>query len=350
MNTVAPVLTVRGLRVSFPTADGPVTAVDGIDFDVRPGEVLAIVGESGSGKTVSMMSLLQLLPPSVRYDVTGSAVFDGVELVAADRMTLREVRGRRISVVFQGALGAFNPVRKIGPQIAEMARFGAGYGKSESVQRAIELLGLVGMSDPDRRYRQYPHELSGGMRQRALIAVALAAEPDVLIADEPTTALDVTVQAQIVELLSSLVAKLRMSTILISHDLGVVAGIADRVAVMYAGKIVEVGTAEEVLLSPRHPYTRGLLDAIAGIDGEGRAFRALPGAMPAPGTRGEGCAFAPRCAFVHDKCLVTAPPLKAPPPGVPALGSGVPGHDDGVTDPGRVEVACWLYDPDGATS
>ncbi|MES2093764.1 MAG: ABC transporter ATP-binding protein [Actinomycetota bacterium] len=342
MTADAPVLTVRGLGVSFPGADGTVRAVDGIDFEVHPGEVLAIVGESGSGKTVSMMSLLQLLPPGVRYDTTGSAVFDGVELVGADRMTLREIRGRRISVVFQGALGAFNPVRKIGPQIAEMARFGAGYGKQESVRRAIELLGLVGLSDPDRRYRQYPHELSGGMRQRALIAVALAAEPDVLIADEPTTALDVTVQAQIVELLASLVARLGMATIIISHDLGVVAGIADRVAVMYAGKIVEFGTAEEVLLSPRHPYTRGLLDAIAGIDDDGRAFRALPGSMPAPGERGAGCSFAPRCSFVRDKCLVEVPPLQAPPIGFGPLGAS--GTASAASAPGSAEVACWIYD------
>lgn len=261
----APVLDVKDLRVTFHSPTGPVVAVAGIDFAVNPGEVLAIVGESGSGKTVSTMSILQLLPPTVRYAVSGSACFDDVELVGSGAAKLNTIRGKRVAVVFQDALGAFNPVRKIGPQIAEMARRGAGLDKHASKTRAIELLSLVGMSDPERRYGQYPHQLSGGMRQRALIAVALASDPELLIADEPTTALDVTVQAQIIELLASLVHKLGMSTIIISHDLGVVAGIADRVAVMYKGAIVETGTVDDVLLSPQHPYTQSLLAAISGV-------------------------------------------------------------------------------------
>ncbi|KJQ52757.1 ABC transporter ATP-binding protein [Microbacterium sp. SA39] len=265
------ILDVRDLRVSFTTAAGEVEAVHGIDFSVRRGEVLAIVGESGSGKTVSMMSILQLLPPGTRYSVTGSAQFDGLELIGVDVAALNQIRGRKVAVVFQDALGAFNPVRRVGPQIAEMAHRGGNVERRDAKQRAIELLQLVGMSEPERRYSQFPHELSGGMRQRALIAVALAAEPDLLIADEPTTALDVTVQAQIIELLAGLVSRLQMSTIVISHDLGVVAGIADRVAVMYRGEIVETGDVEDVLLRPQHQYTRRLLSALEGeVDESGR--------------------------------------------------------------------------------
>ena len=260
----AAALEVRGLRVAFPGPDGETEVVHGIDFDVAPGEVLAVVGESGSGKTVSMMSILQLLPPGVRSRVSGRALFDGQDLIGMDTATLNGIRGRRVAVVFQDAQGAFNPVRRVGPQIAEMARRGAGVPREKARGRAIELLRLVGLSEPERRYGQYPHELSGGMRQRALIAVALAGEPELLIADEPTTALDVTVQAQIIALLADLVNRLRMSTIIISHDLGVVAGVADRVAVMYRGDIVESGPVAEVLLHPRHDYTKSLLAALEG--------------------------------------------------------------------------------------
>lgn len=303
-----PLLRVRDLDVRFDAEHGEVHAVRGVDLDIDRGQTLAVVGESGSGKTVSTFAPLRLLSPNARYAVQGSARFEGTELVGASEEDLVQIRGRRIGVVFQDAMGAFNPVRRVGPQIAEMARHGGVGSKAAARRRATDLLGYVGLSDVERRFEQYPHELSGGMRQRALIAVALAGEPQLLLADEPTTALDVTVQAQIIDLLRRLAAERDMATVIITHDMGVVAGLADRVAVMYAGQVVERGTAEQVLGAPAHPYTQALVDAARAV-GVGERRVVLRDALTGASRELDGCPFAPRCPLVHDRCRREDPPL-----------------------------------------
>jgi peptide/nickel transport system ATP-binding protein len=308
-----PVLTVRDLRVVLHAETGTVVPVRGISYELGAGETLAIVGESGSGKTISVLSLLRLLPEGLRYDVRGFAELAGVELVGADAETLRRARGHKAAVVFQDPLLAFNPVRRLGDQIADNARRHHGLGRAAARARAIELLGYVGIPDPAARARQYPHEFSGGMLQRALIAMALAAGPTVLIADEPMTALDATVQAQIVQLLARIRDDLGMALVLITHDMSVVAALADRVAVMYAGAIVELGTVEQVLRAPQHPYTRGLLGSVSRLDRppDGATLNALPGAPPSMTDVPPGCAFAPRCPLVHEPCRAAPPALTA---------------------------------------
>ena len=296
------ILKVDDLKVSFATEDGVVQAVGGVSFELNAGEVLAIVGESGSGKSVTAQTITGLTrAPNAR--ITGSVTYRDRELTGLDDDELCNVRGEQIAMVFQDPMCSLNPVYRVGDQITEMIRAHRDVSKREAADRAIELLRSVGIPNPDRRVRHYPHEFSGGMRQRVMIAMALALEPDVLIADEPTTALDVTVQAQILRLLDQLNRDRDLAVILITHDLGVVAEIADRVVVMYAGQIVENATLDETFYAPQHPYTWGLLGSLMRLD-QSRTTRLtqIPGQPPSLLAPPPGCRFAPRCPHVFDKC------------------------------------------------
>lgn len=311
-----PLLSVRDLHVAFRSRAGSAVAVSELSFDLLPGEVLGIVGESGSGKSVSMLSVLGLVA-SANLHVTGSAVFDGTELLGAPPRVLQQIRGRRIALVPQDPMTALTPVYTVGWHIAEQLRAHRDLSKKAARARAVELLGEVGIPNPERRVDNYPHEFSGGMRQRAVIAMALSCEPDLIVADEPTTALDVTSQAQILDLLRRLRATHGTAVVLITHDMGVISEMADRVLVMYAGRAVEVGPRRWVLTAPRHPYTWGLLESVpravttSGLGAVERASRRLPtipGAPITPGEAGTGCVFASRCRHRMDVCD-TQPPL-----------------------------------------
>jgi peptide/nickel transport system ATP-binding protein len=309
-----PLLQVRNLEVTFVTARGELRAIRGVDIDVESGEVLGLVGESGCGKSVTMLAVMGLLPPSVR--VAGSIRFRGMELVGRPQKDMAALRGARIGMIFQDPMTALNPVLAIGAQIAEAIRIhDRRISGRDAAGRAVALLRQVAIPYAERRALQYPHELSGGMRQRAMIAMAMANEPELLIADEPTTALDVTVQAQIIELLQRLRETHRMGLALISHDLGIVAGAADRVAIMYAGRIVERGGVDDVFYRPRHPYTQGLLASLPQLESgriHGRAARlaAIEGTPPSLSARPAGCAFHPRCRHAVERCRVEEPTLR----------------------------------------
>jgi oligopeptide/dipeptide ABC transporter ATP-binding protein len=318
-------LSVRDLRVGFATEGGRVQAVDGVSFDLAPGEVLAIVGESGSGKSVTAQTLIGLTR-SDNARIEGSVGFGGVDLLEAGESELQEIRGERIAMVFQDPMTSFNPVYRIGDQVVEAIRAHRHeIGKTEARERAIELLDSVGIPNAARRVDDYPHEFSGGMRQRAMIAMALSLEPDLLIADEPTTALDVTVQAQILALLERLNRERNLATILITHDLGVVAEVADRVLVMYAGRVVEQGTLDEIFYDPQHPYTWGLLGSLTRLD-RPRAERLhqIGGAPPSLLDLPTGCSFRPRCPHEFGRCVEL--------PGLDARSPEAPAHRD----------RCWL--------
>ncbi|WP_428956895.1 ABC transporter ATP-binding protein [Streptomyces sp. cg35] len=306
-----PVLSVRDLTVSFEGPDSTVHAVDGVSYDLRAGEVLAVVGESGCGKSVTSMAVMGLLPSTAR--VGGSITLDGEELVGASERTLRSLRGRRLSMIFQEPMTSLNPVLTIGRQITEVLVRHQKLSKKDARARAVELLDLVGIPAPDRRIDEYPHQLSGGMRQRVMIAIAVACDPAVLIADEPTTALDVTVQAGILDVLKSLRDRLGTAIVLITHDLGVVAETADRVLVMYAGRPVEQASVDELFAAPGHPYARGLLGAVlrpGSRTAEGRSrLNEIPGLVPDLRTQPDACSFAPRCAFAQDDCRAGRPLL-----------------------------------------
>ncbi len=308
-------LHVEDLTVGFRTDDGVVQAVRGVDLDVGTSEVVAVVGESGSGKSVTAMSFLKLLPPMA--EVAGQVLWQGEDLLGASERRIRAVRGGEISMIFQDPLSALNPVYKVGRQIEEMVQAHQHVSRKHARARAVEMLGLVGIPQPGRRVDQYPHEFSGGMRQRAMIAVALANEPKLVIADEPTTALDVTVQAQILELLLDLRDRLSTAIMLITHDLGVVAGLADRVAVMYAGRLVERGTSDEIFSETAHPYTAGLLNSLPRLDGD-RDTPLVPigGQPPSMLNPPPGCSFHPRCphAQAASGCLDEVPALLVRPP------------------------------------
>ena len=306
---MTPLLEVRDLTITFPVRDGVALAADGVSLAIDGGETLALVGESGCGKTVTALSLLRLLPESARVSPQSRIVFDGADLLTLDAEALRRVRGARMAMVFQEPMTSLNPVLSIGTQLAETVEAHEPVRRRAALDRAAEMLALVGLPDPRRVLRQYPHELSGGMRQRAMIAMALICGPRLLIADEPTTALDVTVQAQILELLASLRQRLGMSLLLITHNLGVAAGIADRVAVMYGGQIVETATCQALFAAPAHPYTAGLLQAAPRLDGPARPTPAIPGAVPPATAWPAGCRFHPRCARAWDKCGREEPPL-----------------------------------------
>jgi peptide/nickel transport system ATP-binding protein len=305
-----PLLEVSELKVSFATEDGTVQAVDGVSFSVAPGEVVAIVGESGSGKSVTAMTLMGLTRgPNARFE--GDAVFEGTELVRASDAQLRQIRGAGIAMVFQDPMSSLDPVYRVGSQIVEQIRaHDRQISKAQALDRAVELMERVGIPRAAERLRSYPHEFSGGMRQRVMIAMALSCSPHLLIADEPTTALDVTIQSQILDELRQLRDETNAGVILVTHDLGVVADIADRVIVMYAGRVVEQGTLDDIFYDPQHPYTWGLLGSITRIDAD-RSLRlpAIPGMPPSLLRPPEGCHFRPRCPHAFHKCT-QVPPLE----------------------------------------
>jgi oligopeptide/dipeptide ABC transporter ATP-binding protein len=304
------VLEITGLNVTFPTLEGPVSAVRGVDLSLGAGQVLGVVGESGSGKTVTMLAALGLLPASA--EVSGSVRYRGRELVGLAPGELRRLRGSAVAMIFQDPKTSLNPVHTIGHQIVEGIRVHhPEMSRKAAARRAVELLALVGIPHPDRRARDYPHQFSGGMCQRAMIAMAVANDPDVLVADEPTTALDVTIQAQILDLLRSIRMEKGVAIVLISHDLGVVAGLADDVAVMYAGRVVERGRVDDVYGQARHPYTRGLLASVPRLTDTDRGpLVSIAGGAPSLLDLPGGCAFHPRCAYERPNCRVDDPRLR----------------------------------------
>ena len=303
------VLEVSGLTVTFPSPDGPVRAVRGVDYRLRRGEVLGIVGESGSGKSVTSLAVMGLLPGTAQ--VTGSITFDGRDLLALDEGELNTVRGERIAMIFQDPMTSLNPVYSVGYQIAEAVLAHRDVTKAQARERAVELLRTVRIPNPEQRVDSYPHELSGGMRQRVVIAIGMANDPDVIIADEPTTALDVTVQAQVLEALGEAQRATGAAMILITHDLGVIAGQADRVMVMYAGRAVEVGTADDIFYTPRMPYTLGLLGSLPRLDRPSERLTPIPGSPPSVVNMPPGCPFHPRCPLATGICRETEPELLA---------------------------------------
>ncbi len=321
-----PLLEVRDLEVRYPGKTGPVRAVDGLSFDLRRGESYALVGESGCGKSAAALALMRLVEPG--RIAAGEIVFEGRDLLGLTEREMRRIRGARIGIVFQDAAAALDPVMRVGSQVAEALRIQKGLGREEAMREAVRLLGVVALADPERQARSYPHELSGGMKQRVMLAIALSCAPALLIADEPTTALDVTTQAQILALLRRLRGELELTVLLITHDMGVVAENADRVGVMYSGKIVEEGPVGRLFEEPAHPYTRGLLRSIPG-EGGGRARRlpTLPGTVPDPAHPPDGCRFHPRCPEVLAPCRAGYP-------------SEVRLEDDR-------RVACFLLYPEG---
>jgi oligopeptide transport system ATP-binding protein len=308
---VPKLLEVKDLTTQFRTREGPVQAVNGISFTVNEGEAVGIVGESGSGKSVTALSLLRLLPMPPAQIVDGAVLFQDQDLVDLNEAEMRSIRGGKISMIFQDPISSLNPVMRIQDQIMEPLQLHLGLSKAEARARARRLLEAVGIPDAERRMRGHPHQFSGGMRQRVMIAIAIATNPKLLIADEPTTALDVTIQAQILELLARLRRDLNTSLILITHDLGVVAGVTDRILVMYAGHIAERAPTEEIFDNPRHPYTLGLLGAVPRLDAErGSDLVTIPGSPPDLLHPPKGCPFQPRCPFKIDKCAAYPPDLK----------------------------------------
>ena len=327
----APLLEVEGLEVEFGTRQGVARVLDGIALSLEAGQTLGIVGESGCGKSMTALSIMRLVPVPPGRIGAGSVRLKGEDLLQVSEKRMREVRGKDISMIFQEPMTSLNPVYSIGDQIAETVRLHEGLGRRDSLDRAVEMLKAVHIPAAERRVREFPHQMSGGMRQRVMIAMALACRPSVLIADEPTTALDVTVQAQVFDLLKELQEKTGTAIILISHDMGVIAEMADRVMVMYAGRIFEEASTDEILESPKHPYTQGLIACVPHMEEEPPPERAalteIPGVVPALTELGSGCSYAPRCAHAADRCRRAAPqPLEV-------------GEEH--------RVACWLYDEAG---
>ena len=322
---MAPLLSVQDLQVHFHTHAGTVHALRGVDFELEPGEIVGIVGESGCGKTVTASTVMGIIPSPPGEIVAGRALFDGKDLLSLPEKEARKLRGNDISMIFQDPMTSLNPVLTIGTQLSEPFVEHQSLSTELASERAAELLRLVGISEPTARLRQYPHQLSGGMRQRIMIAMALACNPRLLFADEPTTALDVTVQAQILELLKKLNGELATTIVLITHDLGVVAGMCSKVFVMYAGQIVEAAAVQQLYASPLHPYTAGLLQSVPKPDGIGKKLSTIDGQPPDLIAPPSGCAFLPRCPFAMQACL-QAPPLMS-------LASGR-------------QARCWLNHPD----
>jgi peptide/nickel transport system ATP-binding protein len=304
-----PILSVRDLRTYFHTDAGVARSVDGVSFDVMPGETLGVVGESGCGKSVTALSVLRLVRPPGRIEAGSRIEFQGRDLLALGDRDLRAIRGDRVSMIFQEPMTALNPVFTVGDQIAEVVRVHGQGSRREAWDRAVAMLDQVGIPDPARRAKEYPHQLSGGMRQRVMIAMALILNPAVVLADEPTTALDVTIQAQILELLADLQERLGTAIVMITHDLGVVAEIARRVVVMYAGEVVEQATVDTLFEAPHHPYTEGLLAAMPQLGGGVDRLAVIPGTVPAPTAWPTGCRFRDRCPYAWDRCAVEHPPL-----------------------------------------
>jgi oligopeptide/dipeptide ABC transporter ATP-binding protein len=308
-----PILSIRDLTVEFKTEDGVVRAVTGVDYDLHPGETLGVVGESGSGKSVSVLSVMGLIPSPPGRVVSGEAIFKGRDLLKLSKKQLQDIRGGDLAMIFQDPMTSFNPVLKVGKQIAEAIQaHNPGVKRDEAQRRSVELLRMVGVPNPEQRCNQYPHEFSGGMRQRAMIAMAIANSPSVLIADEPTTALDVTIQAQIIEVLRTAQRETHAATILITHDLGLVAELCDRVVVMYAGRVVEIGDASAIFSAPRHPYTIGLMESLPSLTEEEEWLQPIPGQPPSLINVPPGCAFHPRCFLFQgrNRCRTEVPELK----------------------------------------
>ena len=320
-----PVLQVKGLKTYYYTEEGVVPAVDGLDFEVEPGETFAIVGESGCGKSVTSLSILRLIPSPPGKIIDGEIIYHGQDLVKKSEREMRSIRGNDISMIFQEPMTSLNPVFTVGQQIGESFRFHQQMGKAEMLKKSIEMLRLVGIPEPEHVINDYPNQLSGGMRQRVMIAMALACKPRLLLADEPTTALDVTIQGQILALLGDLSRERGMGLLLITHDLGVVAEMADEVGVMYAGRIVERAPVRALFAEPRHPYTWGLIRSAPTLDTPPSAkLDAIPGTVPSPGDLPQGCPFRPRCPEAHERCFKTPPVIESA------------GAD------GAREVCCWL--------
>ncbi|MDE2997790.1 MAG: ABC transporter ATP-binding protein [Gemmatimonadota bacterium] len=317
-----PLLTVRDLKTFFHTDGGVARAVDGVSFTLKKGETLGLVGESGCGKSVTSLSVMRLIPEPPGEIVSGEIRFNGRNLLSLDEAALQGVRGNDIAMIFQEPMTSLNPVFTCGDQIDEAVMLHQGLGRDAARSITVDMLNLVGIPDPEQRANEYPHQLSGGMRQRVMIAMALCCNPELLIADEPTTALDVTIQAQILELLDRLQRDLGMAVLMITHDLGVIAEVADRVAVMYAGKIVETGTVDEIFANPQHPYTKGLLESIPTLNEEKSRLSVIPGTVPDATRFPDGCRFAPRCSLAEDVCEAEEPRLEP-------------------TSGGRL-VACWM--------
>ncbi len=316
-----PLLSVRALRVEFTTRRGPLTALDGVSFDIAPGEVLGVVGELGAGKSLTGLAIIGLLDPPGRI-AGGEIRLEGERIDNLPPARMRDIRGGRIGVIFQDPLTSLNPLMRVGDQLAETIQAHKAIGRRQARERAVAWLGEVGIPSPEKRIDGYPHEFSGGMRQRVVIALALCAEPKLVIADEPTTALDVSVQAQIISLLRNLTRRHGAAVMLITHDMGVIAETADRVAVMYAGRIAEIGAVRELVSNPLHPYAQGLMAAIPTLAARADRLAQIPGAMPRLSAIPRGCAFAPRCPQVFQRCA-ERPPLIAV---------------------GGRHAACWLYD------
>jgi peptide/nickel transport system ATP-binding protein len=323
-----PLLSVRNLRVEFPTRRGILTAVDGVSFDIAPGEVLGVVGESGAGKSLTGAAIIGLLDPPGRI-AGGEVLLNGDRIDNLPLEALRRIRGKRIGMVFQDPLTSLNPLFQIGEQLIETIQLHTGMNGANARARAIELLVDVGIPAAERRIDAYPHQFSGGMRQRVVLALALAANPELIIADEPTTALDVSVQAQIIALMKRLCREHRVAIMLITHDMGVIAETADRVAVMYAGRIAEIGPVRHVIKQAHHPYTRGLMGSIPTLTGDADRLTQIPGSMPRLTAIPQGCAFNPRCPHVFDRCRSERPELLAAE---------------------RSQAACWLYAADARAS
>ncbi|MEK4538886.1 ABC transporter ATP-binding protein [Peribacillus sp. FSL K6-1552] len=318
-----PIIEVNGLRTSFRTDDGEIPVVNSIDFHINPGEVLGIVGESGCGKSVTSLSIMGLVP-SPAGKVEGEILFKGVNIANASEAKMRKIRGNEIAMIFQEPMTSLNPVFTIGEQLVETLRIHRKWNKKHARQRAVEMLKLVGLGRAEELINEYPHQLSGGMRQRVMIAMAMICEPKLLIADEPTTALDVTIQAQILELMKNLNKETDTAIMMITHDLGVVAQMCERVIVMYAGKVIEEGQVQTIFRNPKHPYTVGLLQSIPDMRLKKERLYSIPGNVPRPGTSNLGCQFAPRCSHAMEKCLSETPSLLE--------------FDNGQ------QVRCWMYE------
>ena len=322
LNPDGTLLNVVDLKTYFRTMDGVVKAVDGVDFALKPGQTLGIVGESGCGKSVTSLSVMRLVDPP-GWIAGGQMRFRGTDLARLSEKEMRRIRGDEISMIFQEPMTSLNPVFTVGNQVMEAIIEHRKVSKREALAQTVELFRMVGIPSPERRVKDYPHNMSGGMRQRVMIAMALALQPDLLIADEPTTALDVTIQAQILELIKDLRVRVNTAVMLITHDIGVVAEMADNVVVMYTGKVVEHGTVMQVLKTPKHPYTVGLLNSIPSLGQKGTRLNVIPGTVPSPLNLPRGCPFAPRCPHVMAICREEHPPLKT--------------LDDGSA------ARCWLY-------
>ena len=304
-----PILQVEDLKVEIATRRGVVRAVDGVSLAVEAGEAVGLVGESGSGKSMTLRAILGVLPPEAKV-TSGQVVLDGVDLVELPKAQLNQIRGTKLAMIFQEPMSALNPVMRVGHQIAEGPQVHLGMNRAQSAERAIELMRRVGIPDPERRFRSFPHEFSGGMRQRVMIAIALSCDPELILCDEPTTALDVTIQDQILRLLARLCRESGTSLVFVTHDLPVVAQVCQRLAVMYAGQIVERGTVQEVLTKPCHPYTLGLVRSAPDVDHVRSSLVPIPGAPPSLIHPPSGCRFHPRCKFAEEDCTVTDPPLR----------------------------------------